>query len=55
MQEATRGSGDAGSFEQVAMPHLDAAYNLARWAKAQKSRPLQTSRAVYLTPGRPNR
>jgi len=31
MQEPTRGSGDAGSFEQVVMPHLDAAYNLARW------------------------
>jgi RNA polymerase sigma factor (sigma-70 family) len=31
MQEPTRGSGDAGRFEQVAMPHLDAAYNLARW------------------------
>src|ERR1700723_929770 len=31
MQEATRGSGGAGSFEQVAMPHMDAAYNLARW------------------------
>src|ERR1700724_3239821 len=31
MQESTRGSGGAGSFEQVAMPHLDAAYNLARW------------------------
>lgn len=31
MQEATRGPGDARSFEQVAMPHLDAAYNLARW------------------------
>jgi len=23
--------GDAGRFEQVVMPHLDAAYNLARW------------------------
>jgi len=31
MQEVTRGPGDAGSFEQVAMPHLDAAFNLARW------------------------
>jgi RNA polymerase sigma-70 factor (ECF subfamily) len=31
MQEATRRPGEAGSFEQVAMPHLDAAYNLARW------------------------
>src|SRR5579862_7683452 len=31
MQESTRGSGGAGSFEQVALPHLDAAYNLARW------------------------
>src|SRR5271169_4412906 len=31
MQEETGGPGDARSFEQVAMPHLDAAYNLARW------------------------
>src|ERR1700722_14888127 len=31
MGEEKRGSGSAGSFEQVAMPHLDAAYNLARW------------------------
>jgi RNA polymerase sigma-70 factor (ECF subfamily) len=30
MQEATRGTG-VGNFEQIAMPHLDAAYNLARW------------------------
>jgi RNA polymerase sigma-70 factor, ECF subfamily len=26
-----RGLGQAGSFEQVVLPHLDAAYNLARW------------------------
>jgi RNA polymerase sigma factor (sigma-70 family) len=25
------GSGQAGTFEQVVLPHLDAAYNLARW------------------------
>ena len=31
MEEKTRGPGSAGSFEQVAMPHLNAAYNLARW------------------------
>ena len=31
MLEETRGSGDVRGFEQVAMPHLDAAYNLARW------------------------
>ena len=31
MPEETRGPGDAGRFEQVAMPHMDAAYNLARW------------------------
>jgi RNA polymerase sigma-70 factor (ECF subfamily) len=31
MAEETRGPGDAGRFEQVAMPHMDAAYNLARW------------------------
>jgi RNA polymerase sigma-70 factor (ECF subfamily) len=24
-------AGDAGRFEQIVMPHLDAAYNLARW------------------------
>src|ERR1700723_1088474 len=31
MKEEMRGSGDARSFEQVAMPHMDAAFNLARW------------------------
>src|SRR5580704_10570048 len=31
MKDETGGSGDARSFEQVAMPHLDAAFNLARW------------------------
>jgi RNA polymerase sigma-70 factor (ECF subfamily) len=31
MQEETPGSGDVKSFEQVATPHLHAAYNLARW------------------------
>src|ERR1700689_2332223 len=31
MPEETRGPGDAGRFVQVAMPHMDAAYNLARW------------------------
>jgi RNA polymerase sigma-70 factor, ECF subfamily len=31
MGEEKRGSGPAGSFEQVVLPHLDAAYNLARW------------------------
>src|SRR5271168_4605959 len=31
MGEEKRGSGQAGSFEQVVLPHLDAAYNLARW------------------------
>jgi RNA polymerase sigma-70 factor (ECF subfamily) len=31
MDENTRGAGAAGNFEQVVMPHLDAAYNLARW------------------------
>ena len=31
MADETRSSGDAGSFEQVVLPHLDAAYNLARW------------------------
>src|SRR6202050_1865610 len=29
--EEKRGSGQAGAFEQVVLPHLDAAYNLARW------------------------
>jgi RNA polymerase sigma-70 factor (ECF subfamily) len=29
--EETRGAGQAGTFEQVVLPHLDAAYNLARW------------------------
>jgi RNA polymerase sigma factor (sigma-70 family) len=31
MADETRSSGDGGSFEQVVLPHLDAAYNLARW------------------------
>ena len=31
MEEEKRGSGHAGTFEQVVLPHLDAAYNLARW------------------------
>src|SRR5271155_5095244 len=31
MGEEKRGSGQAGSFEQVVLPPLDAAYNLARW------------------------
>jgi len=29
--EEKRGSVQAGAFEQVVLPHLDAAYNLARW------------------------
>jgi RNA polymerase sigma-70 factor (ECF subfamily) len=31
MPEETRGSDDAHRFDQVALPHLDAAHNLARW------------------------
>jgi RNA polymerase sigma factor (sigma-70 family) len=31
MQEETRGSAGSRDFEQVVLPHLDAAYNLARW------------------------
>jgi RNA polymerase sigma factor (sigma-70 family) len=31
MQQETRGETVTGSFEQVVLPHLDAAYNLARW------------------------
>ena len=31
MEEEKRGSDQAGTFEQVVLPHLDAAYNLARW------------------------
>src|ERR1700720_3666056 len=31
MGEEKRVSGQAGTFEQVVLPHLDAAYNLARW------------------------
>src|ERR1700722_4897049 len=31
MGEEKRGSGSAGSFEQVVLPHMDTAYNLARW------------------------
>jgi RNA polymerase sigma-70 factor, ECF subfamily len=31
MGEEKRGPSRAGAFEQVVLPHLDAAYNLARW------------------------
>jgi RNA polymerase sigma-70 factor (ECF subfamily) len=31
MGEEKRVSSQAGTFEQVVLPHLDAAYNLARW------------------------
>src|SRR5580658_672492 len=31
MEEEKRGSGQARTFEQVVLPHIDAAYNLARW------------------------
>ena len=31
MGEQKRGSGAVGTFEQVVLPHMDAAYNLARW------------------------
>lgn len=31
MTEGTSAAGDPGRFEQVVMPHLDAAFNLARW------------------------
>ncbi len=31
MQDEGRGAGGTESFEQVVLPHLDAAYNLARW------------------------
>ncbi len=31
MVEDGRGVGNAGRFEQLILPHLDAAYNLARW------------------------
>lgn len=31
MEEENQGLDQFGSFEQVVLPHLDAAYNLARW------------------------
>jgi RNA polymerase sigma factor (sigma-70 family) len=31
MPEEMQGMGSAGRFEQIVLPHLDAAYNLARW------------------------
>jgi RNA polymerase sigma-70 factor, ECF subfamily len=31
MGDEKREAGQAGSFEQVVLPHMDAAYNLARW------------------------
>jgi len=34
MQEETRGTSGGPGFEQVVVPHLDAAHNLARWLVA---------------------
>jgi RNA polymerase sigma-70 factor (ECF subfamily) len=31
MQDEARGSSSAQEFERIVLPHLDAAYNLARW------------------------
>jgi RNA polymerase sigma-70 factor (ECF subfamily) len=31
MPDNMRGAGEPGRFEQIVLPHLDAAYNLARW------------------------
>jgi len=31
MPEDIQGAGKGGRFEQIVMPHMDAAYNLARW------------------------
>src|ERR1700732_2107245 len=31
MRDGNRAPGQAGGFEEVVLPHLDAAYNLARW------------------------
>jgi RNA polymerase sigma-70 factor (ECF subfamily) len=31
MRDENRAPGPAGGFEEVVLPHLDAAYNLARW------------------------
>src|SRR6202035_677980 len=31
MRDEYRAPGQAGGFEEVVLPHLDAAYNLARW------------------------
>ena len=31
MRDENRAPGQAGGFEEVVLPHLDAAYNLARW------------------------
>ena len=31
MQEETRGAPNPRSFDELVLPHLDAAYNLARW------------------------
>ncbi|MGH9714943.1 MAG: sigma-70 family RNA polymerase sigma factor [Candidatus Acidiferrales bacterium] len=31
MPEDVQGTGSAARFEQIVLPHLDAAYNLARW------------------------
>jgi hypothetical protein len=33
----TLGVGNVGRFEQIGMPHLDAAYNLARWLFPQSA------------------
>ena len=31
MANESSGAGDAGQFERIVLPHLDAAFNLARW------------------------
>src|SRR5580700_11855738 len=35
MRDENRAPGQAGGFEEVVLPHLDAAYNLARWLVRQ--------------------
>lgn len=39
---------DAGNFEQVVMPHLDAAYNLARWLLGNQNDTEDVVQEAYL-------
>jgi RNA polymerase sigma-70 factor (ECF subfamily) len=48
MPEATQAAGDAGRFDQIVMPHLDAAFNLARWLVRNKQDAEDIVQEAYL-------